>query len=555
MTQENARWHARPYAMTALLLLAAYCSCAASAELASKTLIVTSESLADDGQVKPGATISDIRIDNRDVFDTDDADESGVLYRLANALHIQTRPDVIRHQLLLQEGDGYDERMLEESERILRTNRYLSKADIRTVRVAPDTVDIEVVTEDTWSLAPSLSFSRKGGENAGGFEISDSNILGSGSEIRMGYKSGIERDEVFFGYHDPQLGASRTALAIGFADASDGQQHEFVVRRPFYSLDARRAAGLSVRGFDQVDSLYSLGEVDRRFEHSAEHVELFYGWSDGLKNGYAGRWTTGVAFDRHRISPLEASASTGLGSRRDLYPFIGYERIEDRYETTRNADNLQVVEDRHIGTRLAGRVGYSSAGWGSADAWLASFSARRGFKVFGGDTVLASFNSVGRFAAGLPTQSLLDGSIRYFHRQSSKRLLYAGLSVRAGQHLDPDAQLTLGGETGLRGYPIRYLNGDVVSLVTLEQRFYTDWYPFHLFRVGAAVFADAGKVLRSSAGEPAFTGWHRDVGVGLRIGSPRSSSGRMLHVDYACPLDARSGEEQCQFVIETRHTF
>jgi len=30
-------------------------------------------------------------------------------------------------------------------------------------------------------------------------------------------------------------------------------------------------------------------------------------------------------------------------------------------------------------------------------------------------------------------------------------------------------------------------------LLTVEQRFYTDWYPFRLARIGAAVFGDVGR--------------------------------------------------------------
>jgi hypothetical protein len=31
------------------------------------------------------------------------------------------------------------------------------------------------------------------------------------------------------------------------------------------------------------------------------------------------------------------------------------------------------------------------------------------------------------------------------------------------------------------------------GLLTFEQRFYTDWYPFRLARFGAAVFGDVGR--------------------------------------------------------------
>ncbi|MEJ2256905.1 MAG: BamA/TamA family outer membrane protein [Woeseiaceae bacterium] len=526
----------------------------AAGEAVSKTLIVTSDVLSDSALEKTGVTIGAIRIDNRDVFDTSVEGESGALYRFANVLHIQTRADVIRQQLLLHEGDPFEARTIEESERMLRSNAYLSTADIHPVRLDGNTVDIDVITEDTWSLAPSLKFSRKGGKNTGGAELSDSNIFGTGAEIKLGYRSGFERDELFFGYHDPQLGESRTELLLGYADTSDGEVHELAVRQPFYSLDAQRAGGIGIRGFDQVDSLYSFGEVDREVSHTAEYVEAFYGWSDGLRNGATSRWTTGVAYDAHSFpGPDGMPARDG---RRDIYPFLGYEWIEDAYETTRNADNLQIVEDRHVGMHFAGRIGYASDAWGAHDnAWIGSFAIGRGFRVLGDDMLLASLEGSGRFAADQPRQSLVEGRLRYYHRQSPMRLFYGEVSLVSGQNLDSDQQLTLGGENGLRGYPVRYLNGELMTLATLEQRFYTNWYPFHLFRVGAAVFFDAAKVLRSGSDLPGFTGWHRDVGVGLRIGSPRSSTGRMLHLDYACPFDAQPDRQQCQVIIETRHSF
>ena len=45
--------------------------------------------------------------------------------------------------------------------------------------------------------------------------------------------------------------------------------------------------------------------------------------------------------------------------------------------------------------------------------------------------------------------------------------------------------MLLGGDNGLRGYPLRYQAGTSRALLTLEERYYTGWYPFHLFYVGA----------------------------------------------------------------------
>ena len=49
---------------------------------------------------KAGAIIGEILITPQDVFDVNDPAENKMLFRLANSLHINTRPDVIRRSLL-----------------------------------------------------------------------------------------------------------------------------------------------------------------------------------------------------------------------------------------------------------------------------------------------------------------------------------------------------------------------------------------------------------------------------------------------------------------------
>jgi len=83
---------------------------------------------------------------------------------------------------------------------------------------------------------------------------------------------------------------------------------------------------------------------------------------------------------------------------------------------------------------------------------------------------------------------------RYYRRNSENRLLSVSLSALATHELDPDMQVLLGGDNGLRGYPIRYQAGENRALFTVEQRFYTDFYPWRLFRFGYAAFFDAGRV-------------------------------------------------------------
>jgi hypothetical protein len=110
-------------------------------------------------------------------------------------------------------------------------------------------------------LTPSVSFARKGGRNTSGVEIEESNLLGTGSEVKLGFKFEIDRDETFFAFNDGQLGKSRFELGLGVEDNSDGSAYQLLLQHPFYSLDARRAGGIRLDLFDQIDSRYQLGEV------------------------------------------------------------------------------------------------------------------------------------------------------------------------------------------------------------------------------------------------------------------------------------------------------
>lgn len=77
--------------------------------------------------------ISHIFIDNHSVFDTSDPDLSprfGWAYRTANKLHIRTREHTILRELLFDPGDCYDPFMISETERLLRSYRFLARVDV-----------------------------------------------------------------------------------------------------------------------------------------------------------------------------------------------------------------------------------------------------------------------------------------------------------------------------------------------------------------------------------------------------------------------------------------
>jgi hypothetical protein len=47
----------------------------------------------------------------------------------------------------------------------------------------------------------------------------------------------------------------------------------------------------------------------------------------------------------------------------------------------------------------------------------------------------------------------------------------------------------------------------------------------------------------------------KDVGVGLRLGSSRSSFGNVLHIDLAFPLDGDDDIDSVQLLVTTKGSF
>ena len=115
--------------------------------------------------------------------------------------------------------------------------------------------------------------------------------------------------------------------------------------------------------------------------------------------------------------------------------------------------------------------------------------------------------------------------------------------------------MLLGGDNGLRGYPLRYQAGTRRAILTVEERFYTELYPWRLFRVGYAAFMDVGRVDGQDPRASPSLGTLSDVGFGLRLSSPRSSGRSIVHIDLAFPLNGDPSIDKVQLLVETKGSF
>ncbi|MCP4334159.1 MAG: hypothetical protein GY785_15995 [Gammaproteobacteria bacterium] len=505
-----------------------------------------------------GAVIHEVILDRRNIFDLSDPKENKWLYRWANRLHIVTRDSVIDNQLLFRPGDTFSSRLLEESARILRANRFIIHASIEPVHYEDGIVDIKVITQDVWSLTPDFSFSRSGGENRTSVGIEETNLFGRGQLLRLKWIDGVDRTSTRFDFEDRNLGSGWVSVFLRIADNSDGKTNFLSIIRPFHALDARWTAGGRVSTDDRRTSLYRLGDETAEYRHERDYHTAFGGWSGGLKNGWVQRWSAGVVYDDNRFSEAKDPGLPAVipKDRKLVYPFLDLEILEDDFDTSSNTNQIGRTEDFFMGTRLTASLGWADASFDAdRDALIFSASSNSGFGSLDRTALLLDLRIDGRRERGQTKNATTTLNARFFHRQSEKRLFFMTLSGTAGHDLDLDNPVQLGGESGLRGYPLRYQTGDSKMLFTIEQRYFMDWYPWRLVRVGGAIFADVGRTWGvNPIGEENF-GWLKNVGFGLRIAPMRFSTSKVAHLDFAFPLDGDPSIDNVQILLEAKHSF
>ena len=122
-----------------------------------------------------GATIREINVTVDNVFDPSNPKEDKALYRWANKVHVRTHDSVIESALLFRVGDRYEARVLDESARALRGRGYLADVKIGPESYDPvaNTVAVDVRVRDSWTLAPELKFSHRGGQSEWAIGLDD----------------------------------------------------------------------------------------------------------------------------------------------------------------------------------------------------------------------------------------------------------------------------------------------------------------------------------------------------------------------------------------------
>ncbi|MDD5564268.1 MAG: hypothetical protein PHQ91_11190 [Thermoanaerobaculaceae bacterium] len=485
-------------------------------------------------EVAAGTPIVAITIIRTDIFDTSEPGTAAWPYRWANHLHVLTRERFIRSLLLFKVGDPVDPALLAESERLLRSTGFLSPVTI-TARAAPGGAEVVVRTHDQWTTEVGLSFGAFGKRKHAGGSLTEENFLGWGKELDVEYDSTSERTTTTFQYKDSLLLGSRWQLKLLHKNASDGKSDGFRLEYPFFALATPRAAAVDWQSVTLTDYLYANGD---KAVSGAARTRSFLLWGGLRLPGDAvttNRLTLGVFYDRAEFSKWQWSDGRAYPTPagHDMRGVqVGWDHEVDRWEVVRGFRAWERQEDVPLGPNWTVSAGFSLPAFGG-DRTRVKLDGLFNVGMLRGRQYswlnLAASGRIERGGVGNAVTHVDFGTAR------TGPVGWRGrVALDLGHNLDGDRQLTLGADTGLRGWNPDTFDGTSRVVTNLEWRHVLTGEVLHLGIIGGVVFADAGKTWSPRVG-PGTDGVRKDAGVGLLVESTRASLVRVIRIEVAFP--------------------
>lgn len=228
-----------------------------------------------------GKIIRNITIETLDPFGFSVTDEKKLpkrkLEKFGNSVHLKTKEVTIRNIMLFRKHDKLDSKLLLESERLIRSQRYIREVTIVPVDIPKnkDSIDIKIRVLDSWTLIPTGSLS----STESSAKLTERNILGFGHLISGNIKNRFDAKEraVYAQYSINNIKNTYFRFDLDYANEFNNDSKRSVnINRPFYSVITKNAGGfyfenrLRTEQFPVLDTI-SLQKVSYDFQ------EYWYG--------------------------------------------------------------------------------------------------------------------------------------------------------------------------------------------------------------------------------------------------------------------------------------
>lgn len=480
-------------------------------------------------------------------------------HRWANWLHITTKKTTLENEAAFFLQDCiHNEADLEELERHLRTKVYLRDAK---VSLDKSSKKITVTTWDNWSLLPTASFSRKGGENSYIWGIKERNFLGLGISARLESFKNVQRSGYIITASVPLFQKKNTNLYLTFADNDDGGKKSVFVQKSFVGFKTTYGYNIGFNEELRNNTIFQNGEDQTIFSQDISYKTASYSWLKHNNSNNTLRYRVGVTQNKEIFSsvqpPVEGLPLTDIPTDRDfLYPWLGIEYIEKEYHKLTNIQLINKIEDFNTGWQFNGNVG---VGDGNKDnsAWLLwNTNLSKGFSFDDRSLVLLKLRFEGEVYQDQQTRLLARFKSEYFHPFNDKWGVYFNNISTLSQNQYIDRPVNIGGNTGVRGFPLQYQHGEYSTQFTSEIRYYPNINIFKLFDLAGTAFVDAGNAFGDTLVDNIEDSWLYSVGIGARLYSPHSSrEHQMIHIDLAFPISDNPTIDSAAIRLQVKESF
>lgn len=444
---------------------------------------------------------------------------------------------MIARILPLRAGDKIQVSDLEEAERVLRSHRYLRDAKITYEVTDSEEINLTIMTWENWTLFPTVDLNRQGGETEYGYGIKDDNLLGLGIAANMAYFSEKERSGYTLSLSSDAISDQHLRAAINLADNTDGEQVQIKVDKPFYRLDDRHTAGIHLNSHQQEIYIDANEKLVNYFDSDRQFAEVFFGYSTGKTDTGIYRWIGGITHDKYNFNPLLTTSF--LPENRDLtYPWLAFEYQQDYFVETRNLRLLEKTEDVQLGWYHYLRFGINfeknyrdkALIWQLYTSYFGVFSDKHWYRY--------GLSGKGVYSNKDTNNAYYSVFYEHFYRINDYRTWYFKGRYRIAENPYIDQPLYLGGESGLRGYPLEYQHGNKQWLLNLEKRFYPKLNIAQLVDVGFVGFIDVGRNYGETYYPNQEEGALASVGLGLRFFLTRSSGKNVININFSQPINS-----------------
>lgn len=483
--------------------------------------------------------IGRISIDRENVFDLSDPKQNQFPYTWANKLHIVTREECVRRDLLFREGDLYTPQVIEESERLLRTRPIFRFVSIKADPPVNGLVDVHIQTKDVWTTSLELDYGYAGGKNLYQFGILEHNFLGTGNRVGVFAKQDIDRFIRGATYEDPHILGSRWKLFGGYGKDEKGAEWEGDLDLPYDSVLTPHAAGVHYHHSDNQDRLFEDGDESELFQHLEVNRSVFASAAVDANLERAHRLGVEYQDQKDQFSDIVMIQPEPTPvDRRVTGVLATYQFFQNDFDKRRGIRTFDRDEDINFGWNWIVKAGPELRRLGaSQDGALGETRATRTWRTGEKSLLYTAAEIDGRLENG----RVEDGVLQLNVESIVPEIFCNGIfSLRGeaelGKNLPAETQFLLGGENGLRAYSVRQFSGSRKLFFSAENRWNLMYDWMNLVHVGWAVFADSGGVWREQEAIR-LNEFKNDAGVGFRFSPSRAFTSSLIRIDLAYAMN------------------